>query len=162
MSQRPVIACLGAGRMGRGIAVAFAYAGHEVAIVDFKPRDADKFKALEAEAIGEVRKTFSSMARFGLLKDADIETLVSRVHVVPEADAGAALSGSAIIFEGVPEVLDQKRERGLVWIRITWQTGATSEHRLQRRVRSYADCSSAEQLRQRVRDPSNHIPLPSQ
>jgi 3-hydroxybutyryl-CoA dehydrogenase len=50
------------------------------------------------------------MARFGLLKDSDIETLVSRVRVVPEADAGAALSGSAIIFEGVPEVLDQKRE----------------------------------------------------
>ena len=105
-----MIACLGAGRMGRGIAVAFAYAGHNVAIVDFKPRDAEKFKALEAEAIGEVRKTFASMARFGLLKDADIETLVSRVRVVPEADAGAALSGSAIIFEGVPEVLDQKRE----------------------------------------------------
>ena len=110
MSARPVIACLGAGRMGRGIAVAFAYAGHEVAIVDFKPREADKFKALEAEAIGEVRKTFASMARFGLLTDADIATLVSRVRVVPEADAGAALSGSAIIFEGVPEVLDQKRE----------------------------------------------------
>lgn len=110
MSTRPVIACLGAGRMGRGIAVAFAYAGHEVAIVDFKPRDADKFKALEAEALGEVRKTFASMARFGLLKDADIEMLVARVRVVPEASAGAALSSSAIIFEGVPEVLDQKRE----------------------------------------------------
>lgn len=110
MSARPLIACLGAGRMGRGIAVAFAYAGHEVAIVDFKPREADKFKALEAEATGEVRKTFSSMARFGLLKDTDIDTLVSRVRIVPEADAGAALSSSAIIFEGVPEVLDQKRE----------------------------------------------------
>lgn len=110
MSTRPVVACLGAGRMGRGIAVAFAYAGHEVAIVDFKPRDADKFKALEAEALGEVRKTFASMARFGLLKDADIEMLVARVRVVPEASAGAALSSSAIIFEGVPEVLDQKRE----------------------------------------------------
>ena len=110
MSTRPVVACLGAGRMGRGISVAFAYAGHEVAIVDFKPRDADKFKALEAEALGEVRKTFASMARFGLLKDADIEMLVARVRVVPEASAGAALSSSAIIFEGVPEVLDQKRE----------------------------------------------------
>ncbi|RYX99515.1 MAG: 3-hydroxybutyryl-CoA dehydrogenase [Bradyrhizobiaceae bacterium] len=110
MSARPPIACLGAGRMGRGIAVAFAYAGHAVAIVDFKPRDADKFGALELEAIGEVRKTFASMARFGLLKDTDIETLVSRVRVVPEADAGAALSSSSIIFEGVPEVLDQKRE----------------------------------------------------
>jgi 3-hydroxybutyryl-CoA dehydrogenase len=110
MSARPLIACLGAGRMGRGIAVAFAYAGHEVAIVDFKPREADKFAALALEAIGEIRKTFASMARFGLMTDADIETLVSRVRVVPEADAGAALSGSAIIFEGVPEVLDQKRE----------------------------------------------------
>ena len=49
-------------------------------------------------------------------------------------------------------VLDQKRERGLVWMRITWQTGATSEYQMQRRVRSYADCSSAEQLRQRVQD----------
>src|SRR3954451_4763562 len=49
-------------------------------------------------------------------------------------------------------VLDQKRERGLVWMRITWQTGASSEHQLQRRVRSYADCSSTEHLRERVQD----------
>ena len=110
MSARPAIACLGAGRMGRGIAVAFAYAGHDVAIVDFKARDADKFKALELEAIGEIRKTFASMARFDLLKETDIETLVSRVSVVRESGAGAALSSSAIIFEGVPEVLEHKRE----------------------------------------------------
>jgi DNA invertase Pin-like site-specific DNA recombinase len=49
-------------------------------------------------------------------------------------------------------VLDQKRERGLVWMRITWQTSAISEYQMQRHVRSYADCSSAEQLRQRVQD----------
>ena len=49
-------------------------------------------------------------------------------------------------------VLDQKREHGLVWMRITWQTGASTEHRLQRRVRSYADCSSAAQLRRRIRE----------
>ena len=36
-------------------------------------------------------------------------------------------------------VLDQKREPGVVWMRICWQTGAASEHRLQRRVRSYAE-----------------------
>jgi 3-hydroxybutyryl-CoA dehydrogenase len=110
MSTRPPIACLGAGRMGRGIAVAFAYAGHDVAIVDFKPRDADRFKALEAEALGEITKTFASMARFGMLKQADIDTLMARVRIVPEAGAGDALSASAIIFEGVPEVLDQKRD----------------------------------------------------
>ncbi len=38
--------------------------------------------------------------------------------------------------------LDQKRERGLVWMQITWQTGATSEHRLQRRVQGYAHYAS--------------------
>jgi 3-hydroxybutyryl-CoA dehydrogenase len=110
MTPRPPIACLGAGRMGRGIAVAFAYAGHHVAIVDFKARDADKFKALEAEALGEIRKTFASLSRFGLLTSADVDTLMARVSVVPEAGAGAALSGAAIIFEGVPEVLDLKRD----------------------------------------------------
>jgi 3-hydroxybutyryl-CoA dehydrogenase len=110
MTAVSAIACLGAGRMGRGIAVAFAYAGHSVAIVDFKARGADKFAALEAEALGEIRKTFASMALFGLIKAADVDTLLGRVHVVAEADAGAALSGAAIIFEGVPEVLDLKRD----------------------------------------------------
>ncbi|HEY8338146.1 MAG TPA: 3-hydroxybutyryl-CoA dehydrogenase [Tardiphaga sp.] len=110
MSALAAIACLGAGRMGRGIAVAFAYAGHRVAIVDFKAREADTFAALEAEALGEIRTTFASMALFGLLKPDDIDTLMTRVRIVPEADAAAALSAAAIIFEGVPEVLDLKRD----------------------------------------------------
>ena len=107
---REAIACLGAGRMGRGIAVAFAYAGHDVAIVDFKARDADKFAVLEAEALSEIRTTFVSLARFGLLRPNDIDTLMTRVRVVPEAGAGEALSSAAIIFEGLPEVLDLKRD----------------------------------------------------
>jgi len=52
---RERIVCLGAGRMGRGIAVVFAYAGHPVTIVDFKPRDADTFNSLAAAAMDEVR-----------------------------------------------------------------------------------------------------------
>ncbi len=37
-ATRTAITCLGAGRMGRGIAVAFAYAGHAVTMIDVKPR----------------------------------------------------------------------------------------------------------------------------
>ena len=48
--------------------------------------------------------------------------------------------------------LDQKRERGMVWLRIAWQTGAASEHRLQRKVRSYADCAGTDLLERRVRE----------
>ena len=40
-ASRAPIACLGAGRMGRGIAVAFAYAGHAVTMIDVKPRAAE-------------------------------------------------------------------------------------------------------------------------
>jgi 3-hydroxybutyryl-CoA dehydrogenase len=110
MSSRPAIACLGAGRMGRGIAVAFAYAGHRVAIVDFKERSAEAFGALAQEALGEIRKTLMSLSRFGLLTAADVEQIMTRVRMVPEPDAGAALRDAAIIFEGVPEVLDLKRD----------------------------------------------------
>ena len=62
MNARAAIASLGAGRMGRGIAVAFTYAGHPVTLVDFKPRDAASFARLAAEATDEVRGTLTSLA----------------------------------------------------------------------------------------------------
>jgi len=104
------IACLGAGRMGRGIAVVFAYAGHDIALVDFKARDYAAFKKLSDEALGEVRNTLATLASFGLFDAAAIETLTARVCVVAEKDAQAALSSASVIFEAVPEVTDLKRD----------------------------------------------------
>jgi 3-hydroxybutyryl-CoA dehydrogenase len=109
-AARLAIACLGAGRMGRGIAVAFAYAGHTVTMIDVKARSQEQFASLEAEALGEIRKTLTSLARFGLLAEQDAEALVARVSVVPAQDMAAALAGAGIVFEGVPEVVALKRE----------------------------------------------------
>jgi 3-hydroxybutyryl-CoA dehydrogenase len=109
-APRPAIACLGAGRMGRGIAVAFAYAGHAVTMIDVKARSQEQFAILEAEALGEIRKTLTSLARFGLLAEQDAEAVVARVSVVPAQDMAAALAGAGIVFEGVPEVVELKRE----------------------------------------------------
>ena len=106
---RPVIACLGAGRMGRGIAVAFAYAGHAITMIDVKPRSAEQFAKLETEALDEVRKTLGSLARFGLLKDGEAETVLARVSVVPAQDSATALATAGMVFEGVPEVVELKR-----------------------------------------------------
>lgn len=47
-------------------------------------------------------------------------------------------------------VLDQKRLQGQVWFKILWQTGATSEPSLQRRVHTYANYIDIERLRERV------------
>jgi 3-hydroxybutyryl-CoA dehydrogenase len=110
MTARPAIACLGAGRMGRGIAVAFAYAGHKVAMIDVKPRSAEQFGKLESDALGEIRKTLASLARFGLLTADDADAIAARVSVVPAKDTTDTLADAAIVFEGVPEVVDLKRE----------------------------------------------------
>jgi 3-hydroxybutyryl-CoA dehydrogenase len=107
---RERIACLGAGRMGRGIAVVFAYAGHPVTIVDFKPRAAGDFGRLAAEAMEEVRGTLATLARLGLFGESKVAAIAARVNVVPAPDARAALSSASVIFEGLPEVLELKRE----------------------------------------------------
>jgi 3-hydroxybutyryl-CoA dehydrogenase len=109
-ATRTAIACLGAGRMGRGIAVAFAYAGHAVTMIDVKPRSAEQFAKLETEALDEVRKTLISLRRFGLLKDGEAETLLARVSVVPTHESATALAGAGMVFEGVPELVELKRE----------------------------------------------------
>jgi 3-hydroxybutyryl-CoA dehydrogenase len=96
--------------MGRGIAVAFAYAGHAVTMIDVKERSADQFRILEADALGEVRKTLASLTRLGLLAENDADAVAARVSVVPAPDMAAALTGAGMVFEGVPEVVDLKRE----------------------------------------------------
>jgi 3-hydroxybutyryl-CoA dehydrogenase len=109
-SSRPAIACLGAGRMGRGIAVAFAYAGHAVTMIDVKPRTAEQFDKLRAEAHDEVRKTLASLARFGLLNNSEAKTVAAHITIAPSGASATALAGAGLVFEGVPEVVELKRE----------------------------------------------------
>jgi 3-hydroxybutyryl-CoA dehydrogenase len=107
---RPAIACLGAGRMGRGIAVAFAYAGHQVALIDVKSRPPEQFAKLAGEALREINKVLASLSRFGLLAGDDVAGIAARVSVVPASGFATALADAGIVFEGVPEVVDLKRE----------------------------------------------------
>ena len=109
---RPAIACLGAGRMGRGIAVAFAYAGH-TRHHDRRQgaRSAEQFAKLEADALGRGQKDAGEP---GAVRTAEgrrrRSLIVARVSVVPASDSDAALADAGIVFEGVPEVVELKRE----------------------------------------------------
>jgi 3-hydroxybutyryl-CoA dehydrogenase len=110
MSARPAIACLGAGRMARGIAVVFAYAGHRVSILDVKAREQAAYAEQSAAAIAEVRGILATFADFGLLPATAVDGVLARVSVVRERDAAAALAQAAVVFEAVPEVLELKRQ----------------------------------------------------
>jgi 3-hydroxybutyryl-CoA dehydrogenase len=110
MTARVSIACLGAGRMGRGIAVAFAYAGHSVTMIDIKPRVTEQFTKLKAEALNEIKATLQILAKLGMLRDGEAEIVMKRVAVVPASESTEVLAGTGLVFEGVPEIVELKRE----------------------------------------------------
>ncbi|CCD87615.1 putative 3-hydroxyacyl-CoA dehydrogenase [Bradyrhizobium sp. ORS 285] len=110
MSARGHITCLGAGRMGRGIAVAFAYAGHPVTMIDIKPRTAEEFAKLERDARGEISATFATLARLGMLQATDVDRLMGKIAVAPAAASHDVLAQTTLVFEGLPEIVDLKRE----------------------------------------------------
>jgi 3-hydroxybutyryl-CoA dehydrogenase len=95
--------------MGRGLAVVFAYAGHDVALIDLKERPAEQFASLAKEAESEITATLGTLARLGLCAADQAPAIAARVRVVPSSEAGAVLPDAGFIFEGVPEVLEQKR-----------------------------------------------------
>ncbi|MDB4223436.1 3-hydroxybutyryl-CoA dehydrogenase [Granulosicoccus sp.] len=108
MPNREIIASVGAGRMGRGIAITFALAGYEVRLIDLKERASSEFDALSEAASTEIRLTMSMLSGFGMLDEKDIDSTVARVSYFAMPDCKAALSDASIVFEAVPETLDAK------------------------------------------------------
>lgn len=103
-------AAVGAGRMGRGIAIAFAYAGHRIALIDLKPRTAAAWHALRDEAITEIRSSLQGLATLGAIEARQVEPIAARVELVDAAGAAAALHDAELVFEGVPETIEAKRD----------------------------------------------------
>lgn len=110
MSAAPLaIAAAGAGRMGRGIALAFAWGGYEVALIDLKPRDATASARLQQEARDEMAANLAHLAELGATTPEAVQRVLSRIRVVPEALAAQVLAEADVVFESVPETLDAKR-----------------------------------------------------
>lgn len=107
---KPVVAAVGAGRMGRGIAHVFAYAGCPVALVDLKPRPPAEARGLLAAARAEVAGTLDLLASLDVLTAAQAEAILGRIRLSTDAEAEAALATADFVFEGVPERLEAKRE----------------------------------------------------
>ena len=110
MTTAERIACVGAGRMGRGMAIAFAYAGMPVNLIDLKARSPEAWAQLSAEARAEVRSSLQLLSQLGAVPADAVERIAARITLVPDAEADAALAAATVIFEGVPETLDAKRE----------------------------------------------------
>jgi 3-hydroxybutyryl-CoA dehydrogenase len=107
-SAKPVIAAVGAGRMGRGIAQVFAYAGHDVALIDIKERPAAARDRVLAEARAEIAAGLSFLVDLKVMTAVQADETLGRITFAG-ADAFDDHVGRAdFVFEAVPEVLDVK------------------------------------------------------
>ncbi|MDM0004790.1 3-hydroxybutyryl-CoA dehydrogenase [Variovorax sp. J22G73] len=106
----PRFAAVGAGRMGRGIAIAFAYAGHRIALVDLRQRSDAAWQRLRDEARAEIAASLSGLAQLGVIDAGQVARIAARVAFVDAAAAPQALAAADLVFEGVPETLEAKRE----------------------------------------------------
>ncbi len=104
------IAAVGAGRMGRGIAVTFAMAGHTVHIIDLKQRPQSEQEALRIASLGEIRSTLAMLADIGMFDPAECNAMVQNIRFSGRNECTAALAKSDILFEAVPETLEAKTE----------------------------------------------------
>lgn len=103
-------AAVGAGRMGRGIALAFAWAGHRIALIDIKSRTPEAWAKLKAEVDTELHSSLLSLVELGALQAGQVALIEARISLVAQADAPAALAQAELAFEGVPETMEAKRD----------------------------------------------------
>ena len=108
--NRERIVSVGAGRMGRGMGIAFAYAGYNVCLIDAKTRSIDDFAKLKDAVAAEVHQTLSMLAGFGMLDSSELTLMAKRITCAPLSDCAAPLAVADVIFEGVPEVIEAKRD----------------------------------------------------
>lgn len=102
------IAVLGLGRMGRGIAEAYAFGGKRVLMVDAKERDEAGYSALVDDAKREIADDLAFLASIGVGQAEVAADAVDRITFARRSEAESLLAFVPIHFECVPETSETK------------------------------------------------------
>ena len=108
MTDKRILAA-GAGRMGRGIAHMFAYAGYPVTLLDVKERDGKGYSQLVDTALAEVETNLVFLSELGHITTVQVKKVLELIQVRPLASAAGELAAADIVIEGVPETRDAKK-----------------------------------------------------
>jgi 3-hydroxybutyryl-CoA dehydrogenase len=102
------IAVVGAGRMGRGISLSFAFSGYAVQLCDSEERSAGDFSALAESVQQEIDTELDFLQQLQLVSPAQAGEIARRITVVSRPEAVQPLGDADFVFEAVAEVLDIK------------------------------------------------------
>ncbi|MCY4565449.1 MAG: 3-hydroxybutyryl-CoA dehydrogenase, partial [Gammaproteobacteria bacterium] len=108
MAIEPVL-IVGAGRMGRGIAQAYALAGREVWLIDLKERNSQGFSGLVASVRRDMVLDLRLAVELGFLAGDAVDAALRRVRTVQGVPREGWPTDATLVYEALPETPELKR-----------------------------------------------------
>ena len=104
------IAVLGAGRMGKAIAIAFAYAGLNVDLIDAKQRSEAEFEQYQTQIRADLQQELQLLEKIKFIQVEQQDFILDKIAILSKQAATGILPNCALILEAVPEVKQAKQE----------------------------------------------------
>ena len=110
MSKIKTIAIVGAGRMGNAIAIAFAYAGQAVSVIDVKPRDDSQLENFKLQWQSNIQQEIQLLQQIEMINAEQAIKLQSKIKFLNKDRESYDWAHVDLLIEAVPEVKATKAE----------------------------------------------------
>ncbi|WP_288381363.1 3-hydroxybutyryl-CoA dehydrogenase [uncultured Acinetobacter sp.] len=104
------IAILGAGRMGKAMAIAFAYAGLKVALIDARQRSEIAFQDYRNQILSDLQQELQLLETIKFINAEQHIFIDKRIDILSRDASIEVLSNCDLLLEAVPEVKQLKQE----------------------------------------------------
>lgn len=115
MTSIQQVAVLGAGRMGKAIAIAFAYAGLNVALIDARQRTEAEFEQYQAQIRTDLKQELQLLERIQFIQSEQSLFILDQIQILSRTAAISVLANCDLVMEAVPE-LRQAKEDIFTWL----------------------------------------------
>jgi len=104
------VAVLGAGRMGKAIAIAFAYAGLNVALIDARQRTEAEFEQYQAQIQTDLKQELQLLESIQFIQSEQTVFILDQIQILSRTASISVLAHCDLVMEGVPEVRQTKED----------------------------------------------------
>ncbi|TCB50132.1 3-hydroxybutyryl-CoA dehydrogenase [Acinetobacter sp. ANC 4779] len=103
-------AVVGAGRMGKAIAIAFAYAGLQVKLIDAKERSIHDFVQYQRQVEQDIAQELMLLSQIQFIQPEQISAIQANIQLSDKSASIEYLKQCDLVLEGVPEKLQVKQD----------------------------------------------------
>ncbi|WP_151807344.1 3-hydroxybutyryl-CoA dehydrogenase [Acinetobacter bereziniae] len=104
------VAILGAGRMGKAMAIAFAYAGLKVALIDARQRSEIEFQDYHSQILSDLQQELQLLETIKFINAEQHIFIDKQISILSRDASIEILSNCDLLLEAVPEVKPLKQE----------------------------------------------------